>query len=363
MKSILVDLKKNSYKVFIGSNIFSESILEIKKNYSRKKIAVIVDEYFYNLWKETINKNIRVDEYTSYFILHSGEKSKSGRNIEKIFNHLIEKQFGRDSLVIALGGGVTGDAAGYAASTFMRGIDYIQIPTTLLASVDSSVGGKTGINFGQKKNIIGTFHQPKAVYIDISFLKTLPDVEIVCGLGEVVKYSFLTNKKFYDFIINNFHSIKNLEKEFIEKIICECVSFKSGVVSKDERETTGVRKILNLGHTFAHAYESEMNFSIKHGHAVLAGLVSASFLSHKMKLISDKTFEEYLFLLSKFEYPKKLIKLSNNSLYNVMLSDKKNQDGRIKFILSAGFAKTITDVEVEKSFVIEVLNEAKKLIK
>ncbi len=362
MKKINVELKNKAYTIFIGNGIFPYTVNRIKKIYTGKKIFVVIDENFYSLWKNIINKYLPQNRFVIHFILPSGERSKSNKSIEQIYSHLLNKQVGRDGLIIAIGGGVTGDTAGYAAASFMRGIDFIQIPTTLLAAVDSSIGGKTGINFGKKKNIIGAFHQPKAVYVDTDFLKSLPPDEIVSGLGEVVKYAFLSNTEFFNYINKNLSSIFEMKNGILEQVIHECISFKAGVVIKDEKETGSVRKILNLGHTFAHAFESELNFSINHGTAVLAGLISSSFLSNSLNILPDKQLAEYLFLLKNFNFPRKLLKISNNSLYEAMLNDKKNRDGKIKFILSAGFGKTLTDIEAEQSMIFKILDQTKSFI-
>jgi 3-dehydroquinate synthase len=258
------------------------------------------------------------------------------------------KKYNRDTLIIAAGGGVVGDLAGYAAATFMRGVQLVHLPTTLLAMVDSSIGGKTGINFNKNKNIIGAFFQPEFVMADLEFLKTLPKSEIICGTGEIIKYAYLSNNDFFNYVNDNLNEILICNLTVLDKVISESVKIKSAVVKQDEKET-GLRKILNLGHTFAHAYESELNFRIKHGEAVIAGLISALYLSNRLKILSKEKFDRFIKLPLKINLSAAFNKLNKENVYNRMFSDKKSRGGRIKFVLLADTGKILIDVDASKA--------------
>ncbi len=284
----------------------------------------------------------------NYYILKSGERSKSSTELHRIYSYLIEKKYNRDTLIIAVGGGVTGDLAGFAASTFMRGVQIVHVPTTLLAMVDSAIGGKTGINFNKTKNIIGAFYQPKFVLADLNFLNTLPESEIICGAGEIIKYAYLADNKFFNYVNDNLNGILQYRIEVLSKVITESVKIKAAVVMQDEKES-GIRKILNLGHTFAHAYESELNFKVKHGEAVIAGLISALYLSNRLNILSNEKLNKFIKLPLKINLSTGFNKLNKEKVYKRMFSDKKSREGKIKFVLLADAGKLIIDVDASKA--------------
>lgn len=357
MKKVKVELGENTYPIFIGKNLFLNinNFLEEKKLFSNR-FLIIDNNVYKNFGKNIINELQINSTKFEYFVFDSKEIYKSFSSMQKIYTQLLEKKFGRDTLIISIGGGVLGDLTGFAASTFMRGIPYIQIPTTLLACVDSAIGGKTGINFYKRKNIIGSFYQPKFVLIDTNFLKTLPRNEIVCGVGEIIKYAFLSDNNFYKNLLTKFDSIFELENQFLEQIIYESCKIKAAVVSQDEKET-GIRKILNFGHTFAHSIESELNFKIKHGEAVIAGIISALYLSNLLGFISSEKLNEFLQLPLKIKLPSKISSLDKNKLYEIMLSDKKNRENKIKFVLLQDIGKILIDVEATKKEVNTALDK------
>ncbi|MCB9207231.1 MAG: 3-dehydroquinate synthase, partial [Ignavibacteriales bacterium] len=262
--------------------------------------------------------------------------------------------FGRDSVLVAIGGGIIGDIAGFAASTYMRGIKYIQIPTTLLASVDSSVGGKTGLNFQDTKNVIGSFYQPQMVLIDTDFFNTLPNEERLCGLGEIIKYCFLIDQKFYNYVQKNYDEVLSNNPKVLEKVITESVKFKGGVVEADERES-GIRKVLNLGHTFAHAFEVQQNHKIKHGQAVIVGITCALYLSHYLNFVNEKDLDNYLSFLLFFSPQIKLSNVNKKKIFTIMQLDKKNRDNKIKFVLLQNVGEILTDVPASKELVYKAI--------
>lgn len=360
MKKINVPLKENPYQVLIGNGIFSGIAAEIKKRKLNKNILIITDSNVNGLYRNQAEAAFqKFDGRVDYLVLRPGENSKSPETLEKIYSYLLSKKYGRDTLIAALGGGVIGDISGFAASTFMRGTQFIQVPTTLLAACDSSIGGKTGINFKNTKNIIGTFYQPEFVLTDLGFLKTLPQEEVLCGVGEILKYAFLSDQKFYAFIRMNLEGLLSKETVVMETALLKSVKIKSEVVAGDEKEA-GLRKILNLGHTFAHAYESVMDYKIKHGEAVIAGLACALILSRSMGLMDEKKYSELSRILSPFNPAIKFRSLDKNRLYMAMLKDKKNRNGKIKFVLLQDVGRILPDTEAEKKDVFQTLDEAGK---
>ncbi len=355
MKKIHINVPQNDYNVFLGKNIIdSFPKLLIKENLSGNLFFVIDKNVnkFYSKILSDVFANINFN-YNS-IVVNANEKNKSYETLQKIHNALIKHNYGRDSIIVAVGGGIVGDVTGFAASTYMRGIKYIQIPTTLLASVDSSVGGKTGINFNDTKNIIGTFYQPKMVLIDTNFFSTLPQEEMLCGVGEIIKYCFLTEPKFFNYIQKNITKLLSNETSVITKVIAESIKFKGDVVTEDEKES-GIRKILNLGHTFAHAYEVEQNHKIKHGQAVIIGIASALYLSKNLSLLPKEKFDKYINLLLQFKSAIKLKKVNKNLAYKVMQRDKKNRDNQIKLVLLKDVGNIITDISVSKKRIIDAI--------
>jgi 3-dehydroquinate synthase len=359
MKSINVKLENYSYPIFIGKNSFSQLIKLVESKRLYRNLFVIIDQNVENHFGKFIKNYL--EEYSGkkfYYSLHAVEKSKSIVELKKIYSNLLEQKFGRDTLLLSIGGGVTGDLAGFAAATFMRGIQIVHIPTTLTAMVDSSIGGKTGINFNYYKNIIGAFHNPGFVLCDTNFLRTLPKIEMISGLGEIIKYAFTTNNEFFNFVDENIASILAYDEIALEKVITDSVNYKASVVSQDEKEL-GLRKVLNFGHTFAHAFERELKNKIKHGEAVTAGILCALNLSHKKNLITKEALEKYKVLPSKLKLSKSLKAVDPNRIYENMFADKKNRDGQINFVLIRDIGEMILDVKATKSEVVYALNQAK----
>jgi len=356
-----IDVKSKSFTcpVFIGSNILQSLPDLLKKHKLNKNVFIVIDENVEKIYGKELRKLISgFANRNNKFILEATERSKSFTTLKKIYTALGDDEFGRDTLLIAVGGGVTGDVAGYCAATYMRGVQLVHIPTTLLASVDSSIGGKTGVNFYNRKNLIGTFYQPQFVFIDIDFLQTLPAAELKSGAGEIIKYAFLSNKDFYNYLLQNFSKLLLLNIKILNKVISESVLIKAGVVSQDEKDT-GLRKILNFGHTFAHAFESHSGYKIKHGEAVVGGIIAALFLSHKLKFFSAEKLESYLKFLSVYKLPSAIKKVNNNSILEHMRFDKKKRGDGIKFVLLKDIGNLIIDVAVEKKEIFYALNKMK----
>ena len=362
MKKIIIRTKNKTYPVFIGNSILNSLPGLINDLGLNKDIFIVVDENVLRLYKVYIKNAFRnYDSKFHIYKLDSGESSKSFEQLTKIFSSLIEKKFGRDTLLVAIGGGVAGDLSGYAAASYMRGIQLVHIPTTIISASDSAIGGKTGINFNKLKNIIGAFYQPEFVLIDTKFLASLPVKEVNSGAGELIKYAYLTNKSFYNYINQNFNKIYSFEPIVLNRLIYESVLFKGSVVGKDEKES-GLRKILNFGHTFAHAFESQANLKLKHGEAVIAGIISALHLSYKTGLLHEKDLEKLIELPLKVKLPDDFLSGDFDSIINFMKGDKKNREGQIRFILLSGIGKVITDVGAKKEDILYSIEKTRKTL-
>lgn len=345
-----------SYDILIGENLL-ENINSIISNYTKSnKFLIVTNETVYNIFKNKIEIG-----NSRFILLPDGEEHKNIDNFKKILDAAVEFKLERTDCIISFGGGVVGDIAGYAASSYMRGIDYIQIPTTLLAQVDSSVGGKVAINHEHGKNLIGAFYQPKVVIMDTSTLKSLPIRQLKTGLAEVLKYAFIeksceTKKSFnlYDFLKENKEKIYELDAEIISELIYICCQLKASVVEKDETEK-GLRAILNFGHTFAHAIENLTNYTkYTHGEAVAIGMKKAFKLSKIKKLINDEYYDKAIELIDTYKLSDDMPEFDFEKFYNEMFLDKKAQNGKIRFVLSDGQASVgiyndLTKDDVENS--------------
>ncbi len=340
MRQIKLIVKTNSekYPIIIGRNLISNLSQIFKKNsINFKKCLLVFDKNIPNRYIKQISKSLKRYEFYK-FIYNANEKNKNQKNVVKILDLLLKKNFSRDDCLISIGGGITGDVAGFAASLYKRGLKFVNIPTTLLSQVDSSVGGKTGINTSQGKNLIGSFYQPKIVISDVDVLKSLPFREVVCGYAEIVKHALIANKKFYNFLEKNISEVLKLKSPTIEKSIYESCKVKKLIVEKDEKEKN-LRKILNFGHTFAHAYEASLNFSKKlnHGEAVILGMKSAFEFSHNKKLINFKEFNSAIKHLNNSHFPVSIknyfTKKKINQIISFMMMDKKNNSKKIKLML------------------------------
>ena len=340
MKPIRLKIKTklHNYQIIIGNNLVSNIFKISKKNSVKfKKCLIIIDN---NISKRIVKKIKRSLNHENTYIhfFKSSEINKNINNVNKILDILLNKNFSRDDCLISVGGGITGDVSGFAASLFKRGLKFINIPTTLLSQVDSSIGGKTGVNTKYGKNLIGSFYQPNLVITDIDFLKTLPKREIICGYGEILKHSLIANKNFFNFLNKNSKKIFNLNSPFIEKTIYESCKIKKNFVEKDEKEK-GLRKTLNFGHTFAHAYEATLKYSKKlnHGEAVILGMKSALDFSLNNNLLKKNDYNSIINHITSSNLPssiKKFFKLKDiNKIIFFMLKDKKNNSDKINLVL------------------------------
>jgi 3-dehydroquinate synthase/shikimate kinase/3-dehydroquinate synthase len=340
MKMIKVIVKTNNHKypLIIGPGLINKLSLLFKSNsINFSKCLLVIDKKIPRTFIKIILKSLNQKSKFIHFI-HASELNKNQKNVNKILEKLLKNNFHRDDCLISIGGGITGDVSGFAASIFKRGISFVNIPTTLLAQVDSSIGGKTGINSNHGKNLIGSFYQPSLVISDTNFLKTLPKRELICGYGEILKHALISGKKFFSFLETNGSKILDLKTPFIERAIFKSCVIKKKIIELDEKENN-FRKILNFGHTFAHAYEATLGYSKKlnHGEAVILGIISASKFSLQNSLLSNNEFKLIINHINKLHLPKRIghflsIKKLNKIIY-FMLKDKKNNNSKINLVL------------------------------
>ena len=348
-----VKTKTQQYPIIIGSNLLLNISKIIKDNsIDFKKCLLVVDKNIskkivLKLKKSLIKKNVYI------YFLKASEINKNINSVNKILDVLLNKNFSRKDCLISVGGGITGDISGFASSLFKRGMKFINIPTTLLSQVDSSIGGKTGVNTQYGKNLIGSFYQPNLVITDIQFLKTLPKREMICGYGEILKHSLISNKNFFNFLNNNSKKIFDLSSPFIEKAIYESCKIKRNIVEKDEKEER-VRKTLNFGHTFAHAYEASLGYSKKlnHGEAVILGMKTALNFSLKNKFLKKYDHNSILNHIYKCNLPYNLNKFFKvkdlNKILFFMLKDKKNNSNKISLVLLKKIGSPVINKEFSK---------------
>lgn len=362
MEKIIARTDKEEYPIVIDHLPPAAISKIIAATFASDNYFVVIDENIFRLHRNSLEMLIsKLGKNTHRYILKSGERSKSILELTKILQSMLTAGLSRSSSLIAIGGGVTGDISAFAASVFMRGIKLIHIPTTLLAIIDSSIGGKTGINFENKKNIIGTFYQPNCVIINLSFLMTLPKTEIISGMGEVIKYSFLSDTSFFDYVNENYDSILTLNEAVLIEVILNCLLIKTSVVNQDEFDN-GLRKILNLGHTFAHAIESASNFKIKHGIAVNAGLIMVLSISKSLKILNEEKFYSFLQLPLKNLIPAALLKINFNDILHYLKFDKKNFDGKLNGILIKDIGEVLMDFQLSRNQVLKGFQYLKKCV-
>jgi len=348
-----INTKTQKYSIVIGSNLILNISKIIKDNsVNFKKCLVVIDK---NISKKTISqikKSLNRKKLYIHFF-KANEINKNINSVNKILDILLNKNFSREDCLISVGGGITGDISGFAASIFKRGLKFINIPTTLLSQVDSSIGGKTGVNTKYGKNLIGSFYQPNLVISDIQFLKTLPNREVICGYGEILKHSLIANKNFFNFLNKNTKKIINLKSPFIEKAIFESCKIKKNVVEKDEKEKN-LRKILNFGHTFAHAYEASLSYSKKlnHGEAVILGIKTALSFSLKNNLLKKDDYYSINNHITNSKLPSNINKFFKTKdlkkIMSFMLKDKKNYSDKISLVLLKQIGSPIINKEYDK---------------
>jgi 3-dehydroquinate synthase len=347
MQTLNVDLGDRSYPIYIGAGLLSEPGL-LKQHISGRQVMVVSNDTVAPIYLPRIRAALTGLQY-SEVILPDGEQHKSLQVMSQIYDKLLEDKHNRTTTLIALGGGVVGDMTGFAAASYQRGVNFIQIPTTLLSQVDSSVGGKTGVNHPLGKNMIGAFHQPQCVIADTDTLATLPLRELSAGIAEVIKYGLICDAPFYDWLQNNMDSLLSREKAVVIEAIYRSCANKAKVVASDERES-GIRAILNLGHTFGHAIETAQGYgNWLHGEAVAAGMVLAVELSARMGWLNAHDVDGVHKLLQRANLPIAPPAMTCEQFLSLMAVDKKVLDGRLRLVLlkAMGEALITSDIDVQ----------------
>ncbi len=321
-----------------------------------QKICIVTDTNVEKLYLDQVKEALApMNKYVVSYAIPAGEEHKNLDEIQKIYGFLIGEHFERKDLLIALGGGVVGDMTGFTAATYLRGIDFIQIPTTLLSQVDSSVGGKTGVDYDAYKNMVGAFYQPRLVYMNTDVLKTLPEEQFSSGMGEVLKSGLIRNKDFYEWLDAYSDDILDKDSKALDHMVRECCKIKAAVVEEDPKEN-GVRAILNFGHTLGHAVEKLKNFTMLHGHCVGFGTAAAAWLSYHKEMITKEELDMILRLNETFSLPNNVSDLSVEEILSATKSDKKMEGGHIKFILLNGIGNAIVDRSISDEDMRAALN-------
>ena len=350
MHTLHVDLGERSYPIYIGKDLFTDSDL-LQRHVTGKQVAIVSNETVAPLYVDRVRAALPQMDLVSEIVLPDGEQYKTLENLSVIFDRLLEEGHNRSTTLVAVGGGVVGDMAGYAAASYQRGVNFIQVPTTLLSQVDSSVGGKTGVNHPLGKNMIGAFYQPAAVLIDTNTLHSLPPRELAAGLAEVIKYGLICDEPFYRWLAEHMPQLQAREEGPLAEAIERSCAIKADVVAADEREG-GVRAILNLGHTFGHAIETAQGYGEwLHGEAVAAGMVLALQLSARRGAVQDSDVQELVELLRQVHLPTEAPEtMAASEFLSLMLRDKKVIDGRLRLVLldAIGSAVVADDVDAEE---------------
>jgi 3-dehydroquinate synthase len=357
---LTVSLGPRSYPIYLDSGTANAFPATLKARFPKSKFGLVTNATIHDLYK-TLIERWTAELGLTVQVMPDGERYKTIETWSAIFDTFLNAKFERSSVLIALGGGVAGDVTGFAAATMLRGINFVQVPTTLLAMVDSSVGGKTAVDHAAGKNLIGAFYQPRLVFIDTAFLSTLPEREYLSGYAELFKYAFIGGPDMFDFILSHHDALLRHEAAALLEGIKRSIEIKASVVSRDEHETSGERMQLNFGHTFAHALEKYFGFeNLLHGEAVWWGMACAIELGKLLKLIPNADLSGYDSLSHKLQKPELPSIPSINDLYSAMFFDKKVSGGQIKFVLPAEKGKSVVKTEIPEDTVKEAVQRGLK---
>lgn len=362
MTKLPVKLGERSYEIFIGSGNLKQAGILVRSLSQAAKLILVSNPTVFPLYGPQLVEVLQANGFTvNVALMPDGEAYKNMEEALKILDQAVDAGLERSSLLLALGGGVVGDLAGFVASVYQRGIEFIQIPTTLLAQVDSSVGGKVAVNHPRGKNFIGSFHQPRMVIIDSHTLDTLEDREYYAGLGEVVKYGVIYDEQFFAYMESNASAIRNRDKSCIESLIYRCCEIKAAIVEQDEREL-GIRAILNLGHTFGHSLEKLGSYQLyKHGEAVAAGTIMASCLAMALDLIDNRDLLRLLDLYKQLGIFPPRLAFSAEDIIAGMLNDKKTLNNRLHLVLPNGIGSCVIRDDIEQKQLITAIEQSRHL--
>lgn len=361
MITLELDLGERSYPIFIGSGLLGRA--ELLQPYVKgKRVLIVSNEVVAPLYLNQVQQALGNEINSEALVLPDGEHTKTMQTLSLIYDKLLEGRHERSTTLIALGGGVIGDITGFAAATYQRGVNFIQIPTTLLSQVDSSVGGKTGVNHPLGKNMIGAFYQPQCVLADTDVLMSLPERELRAGLAEVIKYGLIDNLIFFEWLENNMAGLLEGDKDLLAEAVRVSCGDKARIVAADEREG-GVRALLNLGHTFGHAIENGMGYGVwLHGEAVATGMVMAADLSARLGYISWQDAARAKALIERAGLPVcPPARMRAEDFLTLMSFDKKVQGGKIRFVLLKGLGNSVIESAIDASLLEQTLEAREQL--
>lgn len=357
MQTLSLDIPGKQYPIIIDQQAFHVAV--IRDRLKASKIMLVSDDHVAPLYLEPLRTEFS-DYEVHECVIGAGEKHKNSDSWQKILNALAENGFTRNDALVAVGGGIICDITGFAAASWMRGVDFVQVPTSLLAQIDASVGGKTGVNHAAGKNLIGAFHQPQAVLINIATLQTLPPREFNAGIGEAIKYAGINQPEFYTWLQDNRLAVKQQDQAAMQHLIAECCRFKAEIVREDEKEQ-GVRALLNLGHTFGHAIENVSDYRYLHGEAVALGLVMAADLSERLGHAALGLKQQFIDLIEAFDLPCILPdKYTSDAIINAMRLDKKVHSGQHRLILMRGMGDAFIAEGIPEAVIAESIDACRE---
>ena len=355
MRKIKVELGSNSYEMRVGDGLLARTGLWLKEKGFSGKAVIITDATVKDLYGDALSQGLTNAGFkVTTLEVPAGEEQKSLETAGRLYHELTSAHAERTTPILALGGGVIGDLAGFVAATYMRGVPLIQIPTTLLAQVDSSIGGKVAVDHGQLKNTIGVFYQPGLVISDIDTLKTLPATELANGLAEVIKSATIRNKVFFSYLESTLERIKSLDVAVLEETVFQTARIKAEIVEKDEKDL-GLRSILNYGHTIGHAVESASDFQLQHGKAVAIGMTAAARISNRMGILDENEVVRLKNIIEKAGLPTEMPDLKMEDIFSAMKHDKKVLQDKVRFILLKSIGNAFITDEVSLDLVEKVL--------
>jgi 3-dehydroquinate synthase len=357
MRVIRVSLSQNAYEVQIGAGLLNQVGERLRGMGFKGKAVIITNPVVKRLYGGALKANLEAAGFIPVTLeVPDGEEYKSLEQAAGLYELLSQEEVERGTPLLALGGGVIGDLGGFVAATYMRGVPLFQLPTTLLAQVDSSIGGKTAINYGGLKNIVGAFYQPRLVMSDVATLKTLPESEFGNGMAEVIKYAVIRNEGVFRSFESTLDRLKALDAEILEEVVSRCVAIKAAIVEKDEKDL-GLRNILNYGHTVGHAIEAVSDFHLGHGRAVAIGMVAAARISREMGFLPQSELERIESLVALAGLPENIPGLDVESIMQAMQHDKKKVGDRIRFVLPRAIGEVFVSDEVDSELAKQVLED------
>ena len=361
-QEIRIELGERSYPVHVGAGVLSSLAKLLTESGLSRDVVVVSDRNVAKLYLSSIRRQLAESGISAeYLVLPPGEKQKSLAVAGRIYTSMLQRRVGRSATIVAVGGGVIGDLAGFVAATYHRGIRLVHVPTTLLAQVDSSIGGKTGVNHPLGKNLIGAFYQPAFVLADTRTLRTLPVREIFCGMGEVVKYGIILDNQLFQYLEISLDKVIGLDEEALVHVGTQCIRLKAGLVSRDERES-GERIVLNCGHTIGHALEAAGGYrTLKHGEAVLLGLLAESVIAKEMGIMDPSTYERIAALILRIPLNVKTPAIKVPTVLAMIPRDKKTLHGKNRFVLPIRIGETKVVENVSPSLIKQALSSVRKM--